>query len=328
MNPLLALLSWLFLRLLRLYPAAYRLQFEEELIDVYAQIIQESTDGRRNVFRALQELRDFPGVWLRVHLRRSTSAMSRFPFPPTSDQTPWPTALLSMVPLIFLGPAVLITLYHPWPATPEYAWVDSLLKTLKYVLIGAGAVIGVLRGFPRWSYPYAVTVCLWLAFGLGPGLFARFSSSESDLLAWLLFLLIVLVTRWLPPFRPFYTNLRGDWTLLSYGMYACAILLFSTQDRDEAPRLTFFVLLPTLLTIAGALAHLRLPKAEHKIAVLVASILPGAFLFWAPVFSGAPTTLIGILLVGGMTLLFSGVLTALVLAPMLLGIWANRAKTA
>jgi hypothetical protein len=111
-------------------------------------------------------------------------------------------------------------------------------------------------------------------------------------------------------------------------MYACVILLLSTQDTDEAPRLTFFVLLPSLISIAGSLAHLRLPKAEHKIAVLVASILPGTFLFWAPVYSGAPTILFGILIVLGMTLLFSVVLTTLVLAPMLLGIWANHAKTA
>jgi hypothetical protein len=329
MSPLLSLLSWLYPRLLRLYPPAYRSEYSEELLEVYAQIIRESADGRQGITRALQELRDFPGVLLRVHLRRSTLTMSNSLFPPTTDQTPWPTALLSLVPLFFIGPVSMILIYRPWPATPDYAWVVPLLVTLQYVLIGAGVLIGVLRRFPRWSYPYVVVAVIYLAFYYVPRWLASTSlSGIKPLIPLLLILLIFLVTRWLPPFRPFYTNLRGDWTLLSYGLYACAIMLLSSQDRDEAPYLTFFVLLPSLIAMASALAHLRLSSAMHKILVLVVSIPLGTFLLWAPVFDGMMHTFAGFLVVLGLTLSFCTVLIALVMAPMLLGVLSRRPKTA
>ncbi len=35
--------------------------------------------------------------------------------------------------------------------------------------------------------------------------------------------LAILITWWTPITRPFYTNLRRDWTLLSYGLYACTL---------------------------------------------------------------------------------------------------------
>jgi hypothetical protein len=329
MSPLLSLLSWLYPRLLRLYPPAYRSEYGEELLEVYAQIIQESTDGGQVISRALRELRDFPGVLLRVHLRRSTPTMPNSLFPPTSDQTPWPTALLSLVPLFFIGPVSLILIYRPWPATPDYAWVVPLLNALQFVLIGAGVVVGVLRRFPRWSYPYPVVVVIYLTLFYGP----RWLSSTSlggnrALIALLLILLVFLVTRWLPPFRPFYTNLREDWTLLSYGLYACAIMMLSSQDRDEAPFLTFFVLLPSLISMAGALAHLRLSSAMHKILVLVVSIPLGTFLLWAPVFDGMMHTFAGFLVVLALSLSICTVLIALVMAPMLLGVLSPRTRTA
>ena len=92
MSLLLPLLSWLYPRLLRLYPPAYRSEYGEELLEVYAQILQESADGRQVISQALRELRDFPGVLLRVHLRRSTPTMpnSLFPPPPTRPPGPLP----------------------------------------------------------------------------------------------------------------------------------------------------------------------------------------------------------------------------------------------
>ena len=223
----------------------------------------------------------------------------------------------------------MILIYRPWPATPDYAWVVPLLKTLQFGLIGAGVVLGVLRRFPRWSYPYAVVVVVYITLSYGP----RWLSSTSlggnrGLIALLLILLVFLVTRWLPPFRPFYTNLREDWTLLSYGLYACAIMMLSSQDRDEAPFLTFFVLLPSLISMAGALAHLRLSSAMHKVLVLVVSIPLGTFLLWAPVFDGMMHTFAGFLVVLALTLSICTVLIALVMAPMLLGVLSRRSRTA
>lgn len=329
MSLLLSLLSWLYTCLLHLYPSAYRHQYGEELIDVYTQIIQESANSRQRVSRALQELFDFPGVLLRVHLRRSTPVMPNPLFPTTTDQTPWPTALLSLVPLFFIGPVSLILIYRPWSANPDYAWVTPLLIALQYGLIGAGTVIGILRHFPRWVYPHVVISVLFIAFYLVPKWLANTSLRDTGaFIPLLLILLIFLVTRWLPPFRSFYTNLRGDWTLLSYGLYACAILILSSQDRDEAPRLTFFVLLPSLIAIAGALAHLRLASALHKIAALVVSILLGTFLTLAPVFSSMMHTLVGFLVVLALALGICAVLIALVMLPMLLGVWSRRTKTA
>lgn len=329
MSPLLSLLSWLYLHLLHLYPPAYRLQYGEELVDVYAQIIQESADGRQMVSRALQELRDFPGVLLRVRLRRSTPAMPNPIFPLTTDRTPWPTALLSLVPLFIIGPVSLILMYRPWAAAPGDAWVTPLLITLQYVSIGIGVVIGVLHRFPRWFYPIFITaVFLFASYQVPQWLAYPSISGTRVIIPLLLILLIFLVIRWLPFFRSFYANLRGDWTLLSYGLYALAILLLSTQDKDEAPRLTFLVLLPSLITIAGALAHLRLTSAVHKIAALVVSILLGTFLMLVPVFNGMSHTLSGFLIVLALALTYCAVLIALVMAPMFLGLWSRRSKTA
>jgi hypothetical protein len=112
---LVALVSRLFRKLLYLYPRSYRLAFGSDLADVFDQAMQDARERgvRSAMIQALRELRDLPGVLLRVHLLRRKSELAASLFPASPDRTPWRTALLSLVPLFLASTALTFTSYHP-----------------------------------------------------------------------------------------------------------------------------------------------------------------------------------------------------------------------
>ena len=245
-------------------------------------------------------------------------------FPQTSDRTPWGTALLSLAPFFITGPGAILLSYHPWWDPGRWSWVAPLFVIVAVLSIAIGLVLGVLRKFPRWSYPYAVYGVILLTF-LATYWINRtpWDINHESLILFLVVGLSILITWSVPITRPFYTNLRRDWTPLSYGLYACTLFLFATQDQDESPTLTLLVLLPSLIALLGALAHLRLASAVQRFAVLLLSMLLGAFIWTLPVFGGMMGSRESFLQALGMLLTIWGILAALILAPILVGVF-NR----
>ena len=324
MSALISALVSLYRLLLRLYPPSYRAEFGDELLEVYDQALREAAEeGFWGVAsRALRELRDLPGVLTRLHLPRRLPAMLTRLFPQTADQTPWRTALLSMLLFIISGPLGIIQSYHPGWDPQRLPWIYPLVMVLGGLTICAGLAIGTVKKFPRWSYPYAIYAIFLLTF-LATYLINR-TPWDINHEGWVLFVVVgasILVTWRLPAFRPFYANLRQDWTLLSYGLYACTLFILGTHDSDESPVLNLWVLLPSLIGIGGALAHLRLASATRRIGVLLLSMSVGVVIWWSPVLSGNTGTWQGTLVVTGILLMIWGILGALIMAPILVGVF-------
>ena len=328
MSTLILILSRLYRGLLRLYPGGYRAEFGDELQEVFDQALQESSvvSSQKAFSRVLRELLDLPGVLIRTHLNWRQTDMDSQIFPQTSDQTPWPAAILSLIPYVLLGPLATVMSYHPWWEPIQLPWLNTLFIGLVSLAVGFSFIFGAVQKFPRWSYPSAFYLIILLTFMvtyLVNGTPWDINHEGGILL--LVMGLSFLVIWWLPPTRPFITNLRFDWTLLSYGLYACTLMLVSSQDHDEIPYLNLLALLPSIIWLLGALAHLRLSSAKLRVWVLLLSVLLGVSIWWSPVFDGASDSLAGIFVVLGIMISSWVILGGLVIAPILIGVIAfNR----
>jgi hypothetical protein len=219
---------------------------------------------------------------------------------------------------------MVVVSYHPWWDPALARWVEPLAIGTIALLICAGFWIGARRGFPRWSYPYACYLLILLIFAvtyLVNG--TPWDINHEAGLALVVLAAAALAMTTVPALRPFYANLRRDWTLLSYGLFVFSMIIFCTQDRDVSPRLTFLVLLPSLITLAGAFLYLRLASTAWRIAALLASMLLGG-LVWAIPFlgDGFSSTYEWM---AGMRLLLTiwGILGGLLIAPALIGVFAR-----
>jgi hypothetical protein len=322
------LLSRLYRFLIRFYPPAYREEFGAEQAQVFDQVMEDAAqhNGRWSLYQALLELRELPGCVLRVRLQRRDRLMLGQFFPKTSDKTPWGVALLSLAPLFIMGPLMAILGYFPaWREMAASPAATRFLAVFLGLILTLGLVIGAVKKFPRWSYPYGVFGLLMLTFILY--YFIEEKSWEPIRQPYLLLILIAgvfLLTRLVPFLRPFQSNLRQDWTLLSYGLCSCTIIFVSLHDQDVVPHLNWMVPLPSLVCLAGMLAHLRLASSVQRFEALLASALLAVLLWLLPVFSGG--SMLGF--PGGMYfarfLLASwGIVLVLICSPMLIGIY-NR----
>ena len=324
MNTLVRLANRLYLLLLRLHPLAREADFYEEMAATWTQVIEEtsSRNARAVWLRILRELFDLPGVIVRSWIF-GRKAMTENPTldNKSSPPTPWGTALLSLLPFVWLGPVMLALSYLSFWADLQWgAWLWIGRTLLVVVILAGGILLGLKHGFPRWSYPYVMGCALFLTSLVNYLL--RFSPLRSYQLLWLLVVCTAwaLATIYWKPFKPFWSHIRQDWTYLSYCTFALVLIVSSTVDRDETPRLNFLVLLPSLLTLAGALIHLRSTNRTGRILALVGSLTFALPVQYWPVLDGmmgSPIARLEVFIIlGGMYVL----LLAFLLAPALISL--------
>jgi hypothetical protein len=135
--------------------------------------------------------------------------------------------------------------------------------------------------------------------------------------SFLLFQAAILIVLWLPGLRAFYSHILQDWTLLSYGLYGIILFLYSLIDKDETPRLNLLVLLPSLLTLGAALAHLRIRSAFFRMAALLAGVYTRLLTWMIPIFQGLTSGWVSVGFVMLPLMGFTIILTAIILVPLL-----------
>lgn len=203
--------------------------------------------------------------------------------------------------------------WRPTQSSPYYL----LFLSLSALAVSGGLVLGAAKRFPRWAYPYPIFhgFSLYLLVGYWLHLFHGNVAVE---ISFLLYDAAILAVLWLPGLRSFYRQIPRDWTLLSYGLYGLVLYLLASIDFDEAPRLNVLVPMPSLLSLAAALAHLRIRSAFGRMAALLVGTFAGLFFFWIPIAEGMVSIWIGVCM--GLFLLVAcgDVLAAILLAPMLL----------
>ena len=323
-------LARLFGLALQLYPVGVRCEYADEMQAVFGLKAAEAVrqGAWALVILAWREARDLPLAIASAHFQAVRGRLSPV-FPATSDQTPWLVALLSLLPFAVAGPLRIVASYQP-------AWFDEqrpplylLFLLLSSLVLTGGLVLGGLRKFPRWAYPYAIVLAFSL-YLLVMYAIARFHWAIDVRNSYFLFLAVILIILWLPGLRSFYRHIPQDWTLLSYSLYGLVLSLLFEFDSDDYPRLNLLVLLPSLLSLCTALAHLRIRSAFLRIAVLLAGTFAGLFVWLIPIFRGGITPWVGLILGLFLLGLYGTVLVVILLAPLLvrLAIHSWRASRA
>lgn len=319
MRPSLSSFADLFVRMfaltLRFYPDGVQSEYAAEMQAVFClRVADAARQGAWRLFILVsREIRDLPIAIISAHLDAVGGRVQPF-FPSTSDQTSWLAALLSLLPFFIAGPLRIILSYQPgWtPREGSLLYLSFLL--LSFLVVAGGFALGAVKKSPRWFYPYAV--CLAFAFYLlgGYALYLfHWSLLQNN---FFLFLAAILFILWLPGFRSFYRNILRDWTLLTYGLYGLVLYLLASLDYEESPSLSLFVLLPSLLALGSALAHLRIRSAFLRIVALLAGTFAGLFIWLLPISQGMISVWIGAFFLFFMPLTFGIILAAILMAPM------------
>jgi hypothetical protein len=154
-------------------------------------------------------------------------------------------------------------------------------------LIGLG--VGWVKGFPRWSYPFAGFILLFTSYWMGaatPGLVIfghTFTSRELwEWRAWIPFAVMatiaLLLTRSLHPWLQLVTGIWRDWTQLSFGLYGVMpLLVFLRFDEVIKPYPAPFLAVTTIVLASGALAYMRSAKTwQRALALLLSMTVAGA----------------------------------------------------
>ena len=159
--------------------------------------------------------------------------------------------------------------------------------------------VGWVLGFPRWSYPYtgALLVNSLYMMSTSTPLLRRlgYLNQGWGWRAWIPFLIAFLVglllTRSLQPARTFFANIRRDWTLATFAMFAWMPLLIAMvfDEIDRSYKITLILLL-TAIMIITALLYMRAGWQASRARILTVGILTTLFvsmvastIYWLPV---------------------------------------------
>jgi hypothetical protein len=272
--------------LLKAYPPGFQKEFGAELQDVFGQALDAAAERGLLAITAVwvQELRDWPLVVIRAHLREMNEVhMARPMRIQTGDERiSWLGALAALWPFLLAGP-VSVLLEYPYllPAWQSTPWAQILMGAAYGLPLLMGLGIGWRSKWPRWAFPYLGVVLFilgalvssaitGLVFEVGPEWpfwpqFAISTGSHALVLS-----ALALCARAWRPLQSLYQSFRRDWTQLSFGLFLSVGALFGAIDHEEDPRLTLFVLLPPLVVVLGALAYLlSTHKAQRILAMLI-----------------------------------------------------------
>jgi hypothetical protein len=188
----------------------------------------------------------------------------------------WPETLLGLGPFL-LWP--LLLLFRNWMTVPSLSIAVILFI---FLMLLVALVVGWVKGFPRWCFPYWGFVFL-IAF-----YFLNFRGTifgkpfTGSWLVWIPLLAVAAVgllwTRSLQPIYRLFRSLWVDWTRLSFTIYGLLPLMLiaiydEVYDSAAQPALTGLM----LVLAAGALLYMRSKQIWARIAWLAA----GFSLCWA-----------------------------------------------
>ncbi len=276
MNHTVRFLFWLYARLLRLYPRAYRNEFGAEMeADFLDMLHAQQPRGALSLLVTFgRELRDLVSAALQERWKE-TRIMTISPRPISFFGIG-----LAMLPFVALALITAPNLIH----LPQWA-VVSLFAI--YLL---GFVIGIARGLPEWSLPYAglllmivnlALLSIWivifqLVFSEQAVAWAR-GLTSLGLWWWNLMLitpLFLLLTALAKPWRSFFERVCADWTALAFLLYSVTpIVLLITFDEYRGEE--FFKLGGLAALMIAAAVYLSQRNHRIRVFALASGIIVG-----------------------------------------------------
>jgi hypothetical protein len=284
--PLLASCDWLYRRLLRSYPPAFREHFAADMALVFRAMCRvayaESGPG------GLASLW-LPVIWdwLRaalyqweLHLfKRRTEIMRTNPIN-LSDGVPALSpahAGLAVLPFVLFGLSSFVTKLEIIPIDPISTPLAQILFTYPFLLFNwlilVGLGISLYLGFPRWGYAFLGWAILfgWWWQGMG------FYGYSLEGLIWLpllgVVLIALLVRRSIQPLRALVNGLWQEWTLLGFALYILYSYMFMLYDSNHNPYLLILLTATTIASSLGAWGYFRASSPLRRVLALIGGLL-------------------------------------------------------
>jgi hypothetical protein len=268
--------------LLALYPAGFRSEFGNEMMETFTQSVLEQQARGRWVILCLREVYDLPGALLRQYWEQwltffegGTMNIQNEFISPSSRRG----ALIGALPFLAFGLASMLgklTLDIVYPGI--YFWMGF------YVFILIGLLIGWVKCFPRWAYAYLgwalVFAWWWNNASSGGWKILGYTFSRIWLPLGVVALLALLRTRSLGPIKQFFIGIWNDWTRLSFAIFAFPAWMALLYDENHHPYLLFFMLGSTLALSLGAYLYLRGTSLAKRMVSLVGGLLVALTFGW------------------------------------------------
>jgi hypothetical protein len=283
-------LSRIYGLLLRLYPRQFRVEFSDEMQCVFADAVNDA--ARRGLAAALtvcaREMWELPRNVVCEHwgsLQKGSVGMNGTA---ALDEHPssWLGTLIGALPFLLFGPITVLLAY-------PYSHLRSavLLNIIYPLVLLIGLAAGWSAKWPRWSFPYLCVGILlcdhWIAQSIGQliqsgvprvfGLDQEWTMVGQFVQSLAFYVLVpaavLLLMRRIGWLRPLYLRIRQDWTQLSFGLLIVGALMLGGVDYDEDPRLTLAVILPGVIVLSSAVAHLRSTNKTQRVLSLLLGLL-------------------------------------------------------
>lgn len=283
-------LERLYYLLLRGYPPEYIETFGDEMHDTFIDGLEEAkVQGVAGLF-IVREIRDLPkSLWNAywygwknkllggIQTIQTVMSFSDLPPAPPDGRYSWREVLWEIALFLITGSLlILATYFQPdglpagWQRNFEFFGDILVPMTVPFFLLG------LVRGLPRWSYPFS---------GLLLGYYGIFAGQNS---LWLFLFLMVVATVALalaailtdsqPSLLPVFVRRVGqslsvDWTRLSFGLYGAApLLILLAFDDSHLNSRTPYLGLSVLAMTVGALLYCRSRAVSTQIAALLLGI--------------------------------------------------------
>jgi hypothetical protein len=293
--------------MLRLYPRAYRREFDGEMRSVFTLAAGEAyRRGALSLFQLCwRELCSLPVAIVHEHWRDARrngedttmkewpenraaredlqGPLGAAPGPRTDRPGSWGGTLAGLIPFLYMGlwSISLASLASPPPRWQLAACVGALVAGYVVMLVGLG--VGWAQSFPRWSYAYLLMVPLFSVY-VSVGAMSAIWPYAYPLCVpligpaiplGLVAAVVVAVTRSWEPLVRLFTHIWEDWTRLSFALYALVpwVVWLAFDEIEDRYVLPFMIALTLILT-GGALAYLRSTRALQRVtALLTATVL-------------------------------------------------------
>ncbi len=297
-------LAHVYAMLLRLYPHHFRAEFGDEMQSVFANAVNDAAKrGLAAVLRVCaREMWELPRNVVREHWGSLRKGSVRMNDTAALDDHPssWLGTLIGALPFLMFGPITVLLAYpNPHPAWRTSEGFVAFVRIIYPLVMLIGLAAGWRARWPRWSFPYLsvgiVFLDGWIAqsagwiaqsvaprvLGLGQEwpLFGQFVQSLAFYV--LVPVAVFMLMRRIGWLRPLYLRIRQDWTQLSFGLSVVSAFMLSGIDHEEDPRLTLAVILPGVIVLLSAVAHLRSTnKNQRVLSLLIGLIMAVAVSIW------------------------------------------------
>jgi hypothetical protein len=283
-------LERLYYLLLRAYPPEYIQTFGDEMHDTFIDGLQEAkVQGAAGLF-IVREIRDLPkSLWNAywygwknkllggIQTLQTVMSFSDLPPAPPDGRDSWWEALREIALFLITGSLLILATYFQPEGLPagwqrNFEFLGDILITIAVPFF----LLGLVRGLPRWSYPFG---------GLLLGYYGIFAGQNS---LWLFLFLMVIATLALaiaailadpqPSLMPVFIRRVGqslsvDWTRLSFGLYGAApLLILMAFDDSHLNSRTPYLGLSVMAMTVGALLYCRSRAVSTQISALLLGI--------------------------------------------------------